>query len=989
MNKIKFLVCGIIFFSTKIFALPNLAPVALTGWSAPLVCSITQDTILDDTLYTGTPYYYSWAVTNNGDQNVTSGFDVKIMREDSVVKSYTFTSLAVGTILKVKFLQSTFSVVGAHTMKLVVDPLGAITESSEADNEYTHSYYWRAGGVPDIAVTPDKLSYYYHIPDYKYVSCSWSASEVTVDIDVPAFDIKEASAGIQNIDIKGFEQMGEPGKPALPFKTIILAIPPEGTVEGIEVIGNSVPLVGKYNIAPAPVNFPMRDNRSKLALCYKEYNTNKQIAYSSNTQYPAVKGELISTGNLRKYNLATVAVYPVQYNAVTGKLSYVSRLQVKVKYRFDADKEAEYKRLASDNLAEEEASGLIYNFEQAKKWYPPQADKEGTKAPTYDYVIITTAAMQSACEALAGWKAGLGFKTNIVTKEWINTNYTGTDIQQKIRNFLRDKYPVSQWGIKYVLIVGDNTNIPMRICYIQSNTDLPSWAIDAYDYPLATDLYYSDLGSADNASWNKDGDGYWGEILTSGGSTGGNDSPDYVSEVSLGRIPWSDATKIAHITQKIINFERNTDLTYKKKALCAGAILQFSNQDNGGGALLDGASVLEDIMNSSIINRSTATLLYEKQGRTKSTYSCTDSLTKINIKNRWEGMGIFALNSHGWLQKCMRMVWATDDGDGVPETTNGEIVYTDILTTSDVSALDDDYPADAFLMSCLLGHPETTNNLAAALLNQGCVSVCAASRSVYTNPANVMETYFFNKLLKDTTVSHSKVGPSFDLSRQNYMAGTGAAQNKWVNCTAFNLYGDPSLAHFGYATTPCQNGTIWVCNRGGPPTNLSVSNITYTASWILGLSKTTMTLAPGESSSVSVTVQPAGLAEGVYRDTLRIASNDPDEGTYKEPVILTVSTQGVSEIHTSDYYNVSVNVKAYPNPFVKSTIISYQIPFNNKVSVELYDLSGRQVKTLVNGEQKAGTYNIKLDTDKLSNGIYFVHLKAGNAKVTGKLILMK
>ncbi|MDD2889708.1 MAG: C25 family cysteine peptidase [bacterium] len=984
MNKIKFLIFGIFLFSAKLFALPNLTPVALTGWSAPLVCSVTQDTVLDDTLYTGTPYYYSWAVTNNGDQNVTSSFDVKIMREDSVIKSYTFPSLAAGSTLKVKFLQSTVSVVGANTMKLVVDPLGAITESSEADNEYTHSYYWAQGGAPDIDVTPDKLSYYYHMPEYKYMSCSWTSNEVTVDVDVPAFDIKEISAGVHNIDIKGFDKTGEPGKPALPFKTIILAIPPQGTVEGVEVIGNSVPLTGKYNIAPAPVVFPMRDDKSKIASCYEEYNNNKQAVYSSNTQYPAVKGELVSTGNLRKYNLVTVAVYPVQYNAVTGQLTYVSNLQVKVKYRFDADKEAEYKRLASDNLAEEEAMGFIYNFEQAKEWYTYKGEP---KAPTYDYVIITTAAMRSACAALATWKSALGYKVTIVTKDSINSACTGVDIQQKIRNFLREKYPVGQWGIKYVLIVGDNANIPMRICYIQSNTALPSWAIDAYDYPIATDLYYSDLGTADASSWNKDGDSYWGEILSSSGGTGGNDSPDYVGEVYVGRIPWSDATKIAHITQKIIDFEGNTDAAYKTKALCAGAMLQFSNQDGGGGALLDGASVLEDIMNSSIINRSTATLLYEKQGRTKSTYSCTDSLTKVNIKNRWDGMGIFALNSHGWLQDCGRMVWATDNGNGVPES-NGEIVYPQILSTSDVSALDDNYPADAFLMSCLLGHPETTNNLGAALLNQGCVSVCAASRSVYTNPANVMEKYFFNKLLKDTSVSHAKVGPAFDLGRQNYMGGTGAAQNKWVNCMAFNLYGDPALAHFGVTAPATQDGTIWVCNRGGLPTSLSVSNITYTAPWIADLSKTTMTLAPGESSSVLVSVQPAGLAEGIYLDTLRITSNDPDEGTYKEPVILTVSTQGVSETSTSDY-NVSVNVKAYPNPVVRSTIISYQIPFNNKVSVELYDLSGRQVKTLVNGEQKAGTYNIKLDTEKLSNGIYFVRLKTGNSKVTGKLILMK
>ncbi|MDD5530744.1 MAG: C25 family cysteine peptidase [bacterium] len=985
MKKLKFLICGIILFSTQVFALPNLIPKALAGWSAPLVCSIDQDVISEDTLYTGTPYYYSWAITNNGDQNVTSGFYVRIMRNDSIIKSYRLNSLAAGDSINVKCLQSTVSIPGIYNMKLVVDADGEITESSETDNEYSHDYCFIAGQVPDIAVTPDALSYYYHIPDYKYVNCSWTSNEVIVDIDVPAFDIKEISTGAQEVDINGFEQMREPGKPALPFKTVTLAVPPNGIVEGIEVVGNSVTLSGKYNIAPASAVFPLVDNKKLINVCYEEYNNNKKIVYSSNTQYPAVKGELLSTGGLRKYNLATVAIYPVQYNAVTGQLSYASHLQVKVKYRADADKEAEYKRLASDNLAEEEANELIYNRDQVKEWYPSQADKGGTKAPTYDYVIITTNALQQACSTLAGWKSGLGFKTNIVTKEWIAANYTGVDVQQKIRNFLRDKYPTSQWGIKYVLIVGNNVDMPMRTACLFSNNPYPA-GMDSLQHPIPTDLYYSDLSNPDNTSWNKDGDGYFGEMLTANGNPGGNDVIDYVSEVYVGRIPWSDATIIRHIIQKIVNFERDTTISYKKKSLLVGAMLYFANEDNSGRTTIDGAQIMENMLTNSVINSSMATTLYEKEGLLQSTYSCDAPITQTNIINNWNGIGIFAEFSHGLYQEFGRKVWSTDDGDGVPESNvAGEITWPIALRVSDVTSLDDDKPAVTFLNSCLNSYPEVEWNMAAGLLDKGSVSVCAATRSAWTG-SEVMMYYFFKKLLQDTSVSKCKTGPSFDLAKANYVSFASLSKYVWINLLTVNLYGDPSLYHFGYKTTPCKDGTIWICNRGGAPNDLSVTTITYTAPWIMGLSATSMTLAPGESASVSITIQPTGLAEGVYKDTLRISSNDPDESIYKEPVILTVSTEGVAEINSS-VSPVFLNLNACPNPFIKSTIVSYQLSAKSKVSLKLYDVSGREIKTLIEEMQAPGQY--KKEIKGLKTGVYFVKLSTKNYNKTAKLIIIK
>jgi photosystem II stability/assembly factor-like uncharacterized protein len=68
----------------------------------------------------------------------------------------------------------------------------------------------------------------------------------------------------------------------------------------------------------------------------------------------------------------------------------------------------------------------------------------------------------------------------------------------------------------------------------------------------------------------------------------------------------------------------------------------------------------------------------------------------------------------------------------------------------------------------------------------------------------------------------------------------------------------------------------------------------------------------------------------------------------------------------------------YPNPFNPSTIISYDLPASSSVSLRVYDMLGKEIKTLVNGYQSAGSYNIRFDGSNLSSGIYFYVLKANS-----------
>ncbi|HAP34508.1 MAG TPA: hypothetical protein DCQ28_00655 [Bacteroidetes bacterium] len=79
----------------------------------------------------------------------------------------------------------------------------------------------------------------------------------------------------------------------------------------------------------------------------------------------------------------------------------------------------------------------------------------------------------------------------------------------------------------------------------------------------------------------------------------------------------------------------------------------------------------------------------------------------------------------------------------------------------------------------------------------------------------------------------------------------------------------------------------------------------------------------------------------------------------------------------------------YPNPFNPSTTIKYQIPLNGMVSLKVYNLIGQEVASLVNDMQTAASYETSFDASKLSSGIYFYTLRAGNFVETKKMMLLK
>ncbi|MDP8237987.1 MAG: T9SS type A sorting domain-containing protein [Candidatus Hatepunaea meridiana] len=80
---------------------------------------------------------------------------------------------------------------------------------------------------------------------------------------------------------------------------------------------------------------------------------------------------------------------------------------------------------------------------------------------------------------------------------------------------------------------------------------------------------------------------------------------------------------------------------------------------------------------------------------------------------------------------------------------------------------------------------------------------------------------------------------------------------------------------------------------------------------------------------------------------------------------------------------------AYPNPFNGSTTISYDLPEKSFISLKLFDISGREITTLVSHSQEAGNYRITWSDIELPSGIYLCRMEAGEYKHSIKLVLIR
>lgn len=103
-------------------------------------------------------------------------------------------------------------------------------------------------------------------------------------------------------------------------------------------------------------------------------------------------------------------------------------------------------------------------------------------------------------------------------------------------------------------------------------------------------------------------------------------------------------------------------------------------------------------------------------------------------------------------------------------------------------------------------------------------------------------------------------------------------------------------------------------------------------------------------------------------------------------ILAQTKTVSIHEEYIPAYYDLSQN---YPNPFNSSTRISYSIPNNSDVSLTVYDLLGREVRTLVNEHQNAGNYVVMFNSGNMASGVYFYRLSTENYTEIRRMVIIK
>jgi hypothetical protein len=103
-------------------------------------------------------------------------------------------------------------------------------------------------------------------------------------------------------------------------------------------------------------------------------------------------------------------------------------------------------------------------------------------------------------------------------------------------------------------------------------------------------------------------------------------------------------------------------------------------------------------------------------------------------------------------------------------------------------------------------------------------------------------------------------------------------------------------------------------------------------------------------------------------------------GSYGSTTTSVIASQGQIPL----VYTLSQN---YPNPFNPSTVIAFGVPEASHVSVNIFDLVGRQISTLINEDLIAGNYRRTFIADHLSSGVYFYRIVAASKNGKGRLFV--
>lgn len=580
------------------------------------------------------------------------------------------------------------------------------------------------------------------------------------------------------------ENSNEPGLPLVPVN---IFIPQNSAYKSLEVEVNESLIEDNIIIAPNPT--PMITDSITSAA---PNSGRMQLAIKN---YPSSTAKYVGTSMMDGYTILNLLVCPFRYDAQDKKLYFVERITISI--NLSESLAPVISSNALGNNMSDIVKLLVVNAEEFET--SNISTTSTTTNENVEYVVITSSALASSFVPLIQWKKTKGIPAKVFTIEEITANYTGATTPMKIKSCLYDLY--QNKGLKYVLLGGDDTVVPVQGCYGHAGSYV--------DNTIPTDLFFACFGG--NFNWDADGNGIYGEIT---------DGINMTPSIFVTRVPVRTSADVESFASKLLAYEKTpTTNGWNNNLLMSGTKLWANYSSTQSDAEAKGDNLYETWIQP-----------YWSGQRKKFYDSYTDfsgganyTLNAANLESQLgNGYTFFDMATHG-----SQTVWALESGS---------------YNSSNASSLNNSNFTIITTMACLTNAFDTSTNggtndpcLSEAFIrnaNSGIIAYLGCSRYGWgyaggtrtLGPSLQYEAQYYKNLFS-TDIQNKNYGRIVAAAKAAMVSSSGSYNShRWVQF-GLNPIGDPEMPI--YTTVPAEFDN---CNvqygNGNVTVNTGVSGCT-------------------------------------------------------------------------------------------------------------------------------------------------------------------
>jgi len=738
------------------------------------------------------------------------------------------------------------------------------------------------------------------------------------------------------------------GQPCLPTLPVRVALPTgcrASSVEVVDAVYGSVE--GSYRIAPAGPLIPLNFIGQSIPSAPDPH------IYHHDGMFPYQTCELSSSGAVWGIPLAYLTVYPVKWNPVTLEIETLRYLTVRIDYAQDPSMMLISRRsFESERSSMDLARRIVVNPEGVS---PSGAALVDEKDLEYgEYVVITNPDFQLQSQEIADWKTAKGIPASVFTTTWLQQQYSCYDLQQDMRAFLAD---CRDQGVDWVLIFGDDDKITAR--------DVIMSAYGETDYAPG-ELYFSDNNDTDIDNWDSNGNHVWGEET---------DNVDWHPDLWVGRASVSTPMEADIFVDKVMLFEHVAGSDYFETAP-AEMRIGYSTGVLWTSPYYSGAASAEIISGYVPSPEWEEEKCYEESGNCEEMTIEMINAGPQHVYHASHGAQTLMYTSYGSCYTVADIMAQTNiSSGGLPAIWNS--------IACDIGWFDGyECCGDAWLASPNGGGFGAFNSR---------YGWGADGEPGYGPSERICERFYYEYLVSGIY----SLGQAHLVSMDHFAPPSAHADSfdvdvlKWC-LKSYNLLGEPEL--------PMWTDSARELSADYPPTIDGNTSVTFTVTdgrapvegarvciqkgdWQTGeVYKVGTTDASGQ-----VTLYAAPATTGTIAVTVWAHDYNPNQGT------ITVTNTGVGDAEGP--FGQLTMLPVTPCPTRGSATVSFITPSAGPVVIEAYDLSGRMVARVFDGDVQPGMHQMGWDLTgggaPLPSGVYWLRLCGQGDTASTQVVVLR